>query len=227
MIRESILAAGLGAALSVIAWGTPTPARGCNLGLAFALDSTSSLSVAQVHEMRRGLAAALVHPEVAGLFDAHGVSVYVYEWAGERTQRTIVDWTAPGAAGAAEGALRLAADEAVGRGATAIGEALLHGYAAFLRSGCWDGALNLVADGYGGGDAYVGMGPAAAREQIDRWFPINVVLVAAPHLEADYREWVLQGPAPFVIHAEGPGDFAAVMRRKIVLELALLVGGAE
>ena len=201
--------------------------RDCHIGLIFALDTTSSLNHVQVRSMRTQLAEALIHPEMQQLFDDYRVSLYVYEWAGRNWQDTIVPWTEVGTVGSITAAELLLEPRPIARGMTAIGESILYGYDAFLRSDCWEGVLNLVIDGFGGGDIYYGIHPKLAREQIDPWFPINGVLVGASHLEEKYRDWILQGPAPFIIHAESVDDFGTAIKQKIVFEIALLLENRE
>jgi hypothetical protein len=200
---------------------------GACLGLAFGLDSTASLRREQVLEMRAEFAAALTHPNILRVIDEHSVSIFVYEWGSARQQRTILDWTAPGADGIHAAAATILDDTAMFRGATAIGEALLYGYAAWRESGCYDGAVNLVADGFGRTDSYVGIGQEAARAEIGRWFSINVILIAGGHLDELYRTTVIQGAGAFVVHAEGISDFAETVRHKIVLEIAQLTEGRK
>jgi hypothetical protein len=220
--RATTLGVALATALQAMPSAVPPAAASetCEMGLSFGLDTTGSLSPAMVRSMRSQFAEALTAPEIVEALVAARASIHVYEWSGTRDQTTVVDWTAPGDADA----LAAAAEIVGGRtervsGGTALGAAILYGAAAVDRSGCWDSALNLIADGHGVSDIYIGPPVEVAKLEIDPWLTINAVLIAGDRLVDMYETEVIQGPGSFVLLAEGIEDFGRAIEEKIRREM--------
>lgn len=219
-MTQTFRAATLGIPLVAALGVAPASAEQCEMGLSFGLDTTGSLSPAMVQTMRTQFADALTAPEIVDVIVGARASIHVYEWSGTRDQTTVVDWTAPG-----DPEALAAAAETVGSrtgrvsGGTALGAAILYGAAAVDRSGCWDNALNLIADGHGVSDIYIGPPVDVAKLEIDPWLTINAVLIAGDRLVEMYESEVIQGPGSFIVLAEGVEDFGRAIQEKIKREM--------
>ncbi len=194
------------------------------------MDVSSSVDQAEDQLQRRGLAAALVDPEVVAAFLASDdpVALAVFEWSGRYNQAEILPF----------GLIRSEAD--LTRAAaiiaesprsqvefpTAVGYAL--GHAATLLAGgpdCLTRTIDLAGDGINN----EGFGPAQAYAV----FPFDGVVVnglminggdyvASADLLAFYMGQVRHGPGAFIEVADGFDDYAAAMRRKLLRELMLV-----
>lgn len=223
------LAAGLAACLAAL----PGAASACRLALVLALDVSSSVDAAEDRLQREGLAAALLAPEVrAAVFAAPDpVALYAFEWSGRFDQRRLLDWTVLAGPDDLDRAAAALAQTTRGRSdmPTATGFALGHAVRLFDRvPDCAFRTIDLAGDGI----TNEGFGPALAY----RTFPfagvtVNGLLVddaTAPDraaIRAHYEEEVLHGPGAFLEIAQGYGDYARAMRRKLVRELSVPVFG--
>lgn len=219
MIRAAI------AALSLIA--APAGAAECRLALALALDVSSSVSEAEDGLQRRGLAAALLAPEVEAAFFASPlpVALSVYEWSGRDNQKLLLDWRLIAApADLYDAAARLGRSErSTQEFPTALGHAL--GYGATLI-GRGPDCLYRTLDMSGDGENNEGFEPRQAY----RTFPFEGVVVNGLVIEMPletydtdvaeyYRREVLHGPGAFVEIAESYDDYETALRRKLAREL--------
>ena len=216
-----ILRASLTAALLV--WSTSVVAE-CRLALALALDISSSVDAAEDALQRKGLARALVSPEVqSAIFSVPGttVNLAVYEWSGRYQQDMILEWSnlqsaadVRRAAAIIAGSQRSYADFP-----TAMGYAM--GYAAdvFARAPlCWQKTLDVSGDGVNN----EGFKPRLAYKN----FPLSEVTINGltiggqdEGLAAYYRRELIKGPGAFVEEARDFNDFERAMQRKLVREL--------
>lgn len=212
----------------------PLAAAECRLALLLALDISSSVDMTEDSLQRRGLAAALLAPQVQNAFFASEdyVAIAAYEWSGRYNQEIILDWTIIDR----PAALQEAADR-ISRSTrsynafpTAMGYALGFGSEMMRRSPpCAQKTIDMAGDGQNN----EGFGPLLAY----RDFPfdgitVNGLVVNAADFEAEtglimfYREQVLRGPAAFLEIAQGFEDYERAMRRKLEREISPPVFGA-
>lgn len=211
----------------------------CRLALVLAFDVSASVDDREYRLMMQGTAAALRDPEVrrAALSGAP-VALAAYVWAGAREQAVAADWVLIDSAAA----LARLADRMAGfprpsgdplgswSGRTGVGAALLAGAQLLDRAPvCEARTLDLAGDGVSND------GPETARLE---GITVNALAVGG-NLPLDhdgaidglgdwYARMILQGPAAFVLQADGYEDFARAMRLKLLRELEpLLLGDAR
>jgi hypothetical protein len=205
-------------------------AAGCRLALVLALDVSSSVDAREYELQRKGLAAALLSPDVrhAILHGAPGVvALAIYEWSGERQQQLHLDWTlldsearllsvAQGIAGM---------ERSFTEFPTSMGPAL--GYAARLLRRA-PRCTRQVVDVSGDGVNNYRFGPHEAY----RHFPFDgvtvnglVILGDDPDVLDYYGREVLRGPGAFLEVAQGFEGFETAMRRKLTREIGDIVLG--
>lgn len=224
------------AALSLVGATTKADAAiECRLALVLAIDVSSSVDAAEDALQRKGLAAALIAPEVEAAFFALDlpVALAVYEWSGRYNQEILLDWRL-----IRSGADLVNVAKIIGRSKrshnefpTAMGYALGFG-GQLLASApqCLTKTLDMAGDGQNN----EGFPPAAAYAE----FPfagvtVNGLVVNAADYEAEvslidfYRTEVLRGPGAFLEVAQGFDDYERAMRRKLERELSVQVIGSH
>ena len=212
----------------------PAPAEACRLALVLAIDVSSSVDAREDALQRRGLASALIAPEVVEAFfvSPDPVALAVFEWSGRYNQELLLDWVLLD-----EEADLLAAAERIGFSRrshndfpTAMGYAL--GYAATLLDRapvCAFRTIDIAGDGVNND----GFGPAEAYAA----FPfdgvtVNGLVVNAADFEGEinlipfFQDEVIRGPGAFIEIAGGFEDYAGAMERKLIRELSALAVGA-
>ena len=224
LVRPVLHAAALAATLAAAMAAAPHAAQAqCRLALVLALDVSSSVDPHEDRLQRRGLAAALVAPDVQAAIlsdpDYH-VALHVFEWSGRYQQSTLLDWrllrTAEDIADAAAGlgeSTRTAANFP-----TALGYAL--GHAAAQLADAPDCERKTV-DVSGDGRNNAGFGPQTAYRHFDfSDVTVNGLAIGgtAERLPDYYRREVIQGPGAFVEIATGFDDFQRAMERKLIRE---------
>jgi len=213
-------------------WAPPVWAD-CRLALLLALDVSSSVDADEDQLQRRGLAAALVSPEVQeAIFSVPGQSVAlgVFEWSGRYQQDVTLGWrllNKPSdvveAANAISSSRRPYAEFP-----TAIGYAM--GYAASVFKEAPD-CLAYTLDVSGDGVNNEGFSPKLAYKN----FPLEMVTIngltiggSEDGLAQYYREEVIKGAGAFVEEAADFADFERAIRRKLIQELnAVAIGTLE
>ena len=205
-----------------------------DLELVLAVDTSGSMSKAELLIQRQGYIAALRHADVAAAIATRGaVAVAYVEWAGPDDQRIVVPWTVVSdAIDAARFADRIASaplnpgfSSPPWRGGTSISRALL--FAAGLFS--FDGS-NRTIDISGNGPNNSGGYLAPVRERvIARGITINGLPIARPGARISgypialyYEDCVIGGPGAFAITVDDPARLAAAVRRKLLLEIAVI-----
>ncbi|WP_342777514.1 DUF1194 domain-containing protein [Rubellimicrobium roseum] len=215
------------ALLAASALAGPAGADGCRLALVLAIDVSSSVDAEEDRLQREGLARALLAPEVVRAFLAGDpVALHAFEWSGQRTQ--VPFWpgwvmvedepTLERLAATIAGSPR-STDELP----TAVGAALARGAIA-LRDGpdCRARTIDVAGDGFHN----EGFGPDLAyREFPFTGVTVNALVIGGSDFEAELVRWfeaeVMRGPGAFVEVAEGYGDYARAMERKLLRELGL------
>jgi hypothetical protein len=226
-------------AILAMFWAGGTEAQ-CRQALALGLDVSGSVDSIEYRLQLDGLAAALLRPEVQQAFLAipgTPVRLYVYEWAGETTQHTLIPWVEVNGAGDLAGiadTLR-ATPRQKGEPATAIGQAMLHGATALAQQpGCWRRTLDLSGDG----KSNVGPRPRDLSDARLGDITINGLVIGSMgetvgdrrqaeivDIWAYFKVEVIRGPEAFVEVAVGFADFENAMARKLLKEMQTMVVG--
>ena len=216
------------ASVCALALAAPVGAAECRLALVLAMDVSSSVDEAEDTLQRRGLAAALIAPEVeAAVFAAPlPVAIAVYEWSGRYNQELLVDWTVlqtrADLLGVAETIRR--SQRSHNDFPTAMGYALGYGAGLFQRGpDCYRNVLDMAGDG----ENNEGFPPSAAYAE----FPfggvtVNGLVVQSSDYNTEislteyYQKNVLYGPGAFLEVASGFEDYERAIRRKLEREIA-------
>ncbi len=196
----------------------------CAVALLLLVDVSGSVSPENHRLQREGIAAALRAPALARVVEADApLAVSLIEW--DSTQATVLPWRVLSSAHDLDSAAAavLEAPRAGEYGSTYLGDAIAAGIAALADAPCQ--ADRLVLDVSGDGASNGGADPAAARDRAGALgIQINglpIVTPSEPGVADWYRDHVAT-PDGFVIVADGFNDVARAMRRKVVLEIALL-----
>ena len=200
------------------------PAQACRLALAFALDVSASVDPGEYRLQVEGLAAALKDPEVrsAMLGPAEPVALTAYEWSGAQQQASVAAWTIISGAEKLDAFARTVAGHKrhYSEFPTAIGYAL--GYGAALMEHA-PPCRRRVIDVSGDGINNAGFGPKLAYSNFNfSNVTVNGLVVGGDDLKlvSFYETEVAHGPNAFVEVAADYADYARVMRRKLLRELA-------
>lgn len=201
--------------------------------LVLAVDVSRSMTPNELEIQRRGYAEALVSDEVVSAI-AGGwlgrIALSYVEWAGNSSQRVVVDWTLIETRADAEAfAAKISAHFENAMRRTSISGAI--DYAAWSFDGNGFEGLRKVIDISGDGPNNQGRPVTQARDAaLARGVVINGLplmtkegMGAQWHLEdldAYYRACVIGGPASFVIPVYAWSEFPTAVRLKLVQELA-------
>lgn len=205
-----------------------------DLELVLAVDTSGSMSRADLQAQRQGYVEALRHPDFALAIATRGsVAIAYVEWAGPNDQELIVPWTiVTDATTAASLAERLeAAPLRPGFGSppwqtgTSISNALL------FSAGLFDSPYaSRVIDISGNGPNNIGRPLASVRKQVVAQgitvnglpIPGRVGLDALFPIAAYYEGCVIGGPGAFALAVTDATGFATAVRRKMILEVAVI-----
>ena len=229
----------------LLLFGAGNPARAATAGqvmvdvaLVLAGDVSGSMTPGERQTEREGLAAALRDPDVLATIGSGGlgrIAVTYVEWAGPREQWQVVPWTIIGDRQAAEAfAARLVRAPVVGGKLTSLSAGLLFAARQFAKSGI--SAEREVIDVSGDGPSNAGPPVVPVRDAIVadgitiNGLPVSEAPQDGPHggfyeytgtdIGRYYKTCVIGGPGAFVMPVTDPSQFAAAMRRKLVLEIA-------
>jgi hypothetical protein len=232
-------AAALGA---VLAWALAAQAAPAQIGvgveLVLAVDVSRSMDYGEQTIQRRGYADAFRSAEVQDAILQGGwgrVAITYVEWAGVGSQTVLVPWTLIDSRAAAEGfAARIRAAPLSSRSRTSISAAIRFSAGLFVGNGYR--GLRRVIDLSGDGPNNDGGPVTAARDAaVARHITINGLPLmtnddsigvpfgmwgSIPHLDRYYAACVIGGPGAFSVPVTRWDQFAAAVRRKLVLELA-------
>lgn len=203
----------------------PAEATHCRLALVLALDISHSVDREEQTLQSKGLAAALLSPDVkdAILSPTGAVSALAFRWSGLREQYIVADWTLLDSEAAIEAFATRIAETPLERWGkpTALGRAMA--YARWLHSRNPYSCDARVLDVSGDGVNNEGRPPSVYRAegQLDGMI-INGLVIRNDHPDPlpYYIEHVIQGPGAFVIDIDSYGDYAAAMERKLLRELS-------
>lgn len=197
--------------------------------LVLAVDTSRSMDYEEVRIQREGYVSALGHPDFinavrGGLIGK--IAITYYEWAGEVDTASVLDWqvieTAEDAKAFAE---KLAARPINTQRRTSISAAISYGAAAINSNG-FEG-MRRVIDVSGDGPNNIGAPVAPVRDEaVKAGIIINgLAIMLRPSgtsggLDKYYGDCVIGGPGSFVLPVHDAKDFAAAIRRKLVLEVS-------
>jgi len=211
------------AAISAVAaiWTAASPAYGCDLALALAVDVSGSVDAGEYRLQMQGLADALRDGAVADALAAARARVMVVQWTGSSRQIVAVPWTR--VENYAEAEALAQAVETAPRGwrnfSTAIGAALTFTAAQF---GAVAGCRRRVIDVSGDGTSNEGVEPGRLRDRLWRdGFTVNALAIEGdePDLTAYFWENVIVGDKAFVMTANGYDDYPARIKQKLLREV--------
>ena len=201
--------------------------------LVLAVDVSRSMSDEELAIQRKGYAEALRAPDVLAAVQngmLGRIAVTYVEWAGEYAQRTVVPWTLLADARDAEAiAADIAALDTPSQQRTSISNALLFAADSFDDNGF--AGLRRVIDVSGDGPNNHGRPVLRARDAVTaRGITINGLplmttdamseLWGIDDLDVYYANCVIGGPGSFVLPVLAWDEFAAAVKRKLILEIA-------
>lgn len=207
----------------------PLRAQDTDLELVLMADASGSIDPEELLLQRRGYAQAMTDPDVIAAIrnTAYGsIAVTYVEWAAN--QAVIVDWMridGPEAAAIFAAQLDNPVRRALGR--NAIGAALLRGKDLIEQNDIdgWRRVIDFSGDSV---NNWSGPPIAEARAQVlaagitINGLPLmlNDDMGRAATLEANYRDQIIGGPNAFTLPATRREDFAAAVKRKLILEIS-------
>lgn len=201
--------------------------------LVLAVDVSRSMSDEELTIQRKGYAEALRAPDVLAAVQngmLGRIAVTYVEWAGEYAQRTVVPWTLLATTEHAEAiAADIAALDTPSQQRTSISNALLFAADSFDDNGF--AGLRRVIDVSGDGPNNHGRPVLRARDAVlMRGITINGLplmttdamseLWGIDDLDVYYANCVIGGPGAFVLPVLAWDEFAAAVKRKLILEIA-------
>lgn len=221
-------------ALALILAALPLRAQDTDLELVLMADASGSIDPEELLLQRRGYAQAITDPDVIAAIQntAYGsIAVTYVEWAAN--QAVIVDWTridGPEAAAIFAAQLDNPVRRALGR--NAIGSALLRGKQLIEENDIegWRRVIDFSGDSV---NNWSGPSIAEARALV---LAAGITINGLPlmltddmgrgaTLEANYRDQIIGGPNAFTLPAASREDFAAAVKRKLILEISGLTPG--
>ena len=225
-----------GAIATPIVRSAPAAPQTVDLELVLATDNSQSVDPSEARLQRQGVAAAFRHPDVVRAIQSGSlgrIAVAYLDWSSTPYTRLTLDWRIirdKASADAFADAL-LKAPPGFGQG-TAIGEAL--GLAAQLIELNNIQGTQRTIDISGDGPNNRGRAVFAARDDVvAKGITINGLPVISTgdygqgewgiyygDLENYYRNCIIGGPGSFALAAKGFEEFAAAIRRKLVLEIS-------
>lgn len=197
------------------------------------VDVSRSMTPNELEIQRRGYAEALISPEVLTAINGGmlgSIAIAYVEWAGSRAQRIVQDWAIVRTREDAQAfSDAIAQDHTVGMRRTSISSALLVG-ADYFAANNFTG-LRRVIDISGDGPNNDGSPVMAARDSVvAKGITINGLPLMTREgmggmwtidaLDVYYRDCVIGGAGAFVVPVLDWSEFAAAVRKKLVLEIA-------
>lgn len=198
-------------------------------------DASGSIDNAEIRFQREGYAEAIMHPDV--LYAISGgayarVAVTFIEWGDMNHQKVVVPWmVVSDRASAAAFAETLRTTPRLAYGRNAIGAALAEAQRQ-IENNRFDGHRKVIDFSGDSANSWNGIAVEVARERALRaGITINGLAILCRQracsgspvgydLEEAFSRQIIGGPGAFVVSVDGTDRFAAVVRRKLILELA-------
>ncbi|SMC88702.1 DUF1194 domain-containing protein [Rhizobium sp. RU36D] len=197
--------------------------------LILAVDISRSMDFDELEVQRSGYVAALQHPDFInavqdGLLGR--IAVAYYEWGAAVNSGALVNWQIiSNAEEAAAFAARVKSGSIETLHGTSISSAIDYGYDLFEKNG-YQG-LRQVIDVSGDGPNNRGLPVTPSRDRaLAAGIVINGLAImirpssSVVSLDKYYADCVVGGPGAFVVPVHKPEDFAAAIRRKLVMEIS-------
>ena len=200
-------------------------------------DASLSIDDAEIDFQRQGYADALLHRDVLAAIKrgAYGkIAVTFIEWADESTQDVVVPWmVVDGEEGARSFGRKLLSSPRTAYGMNAIGSALAAGQRQ-IEQNAFEGLRKIIDFSGDSANNWSGIPISVARSRvIGAGITINGLAVlcrdddcggspVAYDLEKAFVEQIIGGPGSFVVTADNAASFSTAVRRKLILELAVL-----
>lgn len=209
-----------------------------DLELVLAVDVSGSIDRDEAALQREGYLAALVHPKVVQAIRSGPmgrIAISYVEWAGDRFQRTAVDWgMVTDEASAQAFASALAASIPTSERWTSISGGIDYAVA-MMDNNPFSGSrrvIDISGDGYNNSGRPV---TAARDDAVAHGITINGLPILndrpgpggwppAVDLDKYYEANVIGGPGAFIVAAETFGTFAEAILKKLILEIADTAG---
>lgn len=211
-------------------------AQDTDLELVLMADASGSIDPDELRLQRQGYAQAMTDPDVIAAIrnTAYGsIAVTYVEWAAN--QAVVVDWMridGPEAAAAFAGQLDNPVRRALGR--NAIGSALLRAKALIEENDIdgWRRVIDFSGDSV---NNWSGPSITQARDEVlaagitINGLPLmmNDDMGRAATLEDAYRDRIIGGSNAFTLPTASRDDFAAAVKRKLILEISGLTPDTE
>lgn len=226
-MRQPILAPFLALTLALLP--LCAAAQDTDLELVLMADASGSIDPDELRLQRQGYALAMTDPDVIAAIrnTAYGsIAVTYVEWAAN--QAVVVDWMRIDGLEAAS-AFAVQLDNPVRRalGRNAIGSALLRAKSLIEDNDIngWRRVIDFSGDSV---NNWSGPTIAQARDQVlaagitINGLPLmmNDDMGRAATLEQAYREQIIGGPNAFTLPTAARDDFAAAVKRKLILEIS-------
>ena len=221
-------------AVPALSAAAPARAVPVDLELVLAADTSQSIDQREAYLQRQGVNAAFRSPELLRAIQSGTlgkIAVAYLDWSGEWNNRIVVDWTVIQDKASGDGfAAAVLKNLTYGEG-TSIGGAIAQAVE-MIESNSFEGTRRTI-DISGDGPANRGRpvhevsDEAAAKGITINGLPIVTEEMGEGDwgdyygdLPAFYRNCVIGGRGAFSLPAKGFQDFAAAMRRKLVLEIS-------
>lgn len=196
--------------------------------LVLAVDMSGSMDMEEAEIQRSGYIAAITHPDFVNAVRAglHGrIALSYFEWAGNVNETSLVNWQVIEDGGdAANFAALIASRPFATRRGTSISNALAYGNR-LIETGSHEG-LRRVIDVSGDGPNNMGPPVGPARDAaVSAGIVVNgLAILVRPSLSGGtldryYADCVIGGAGSFVVPVHRRDDFAAAIRRKLVMEI--------
>lgn len=231
-MAQSVRRLGLSAGLILALGQGVASAEEVDLELILAVDISGSMEYEEALTQRQGYIDALRHPEVvraitSGLLGR--VAITVVEWAGPGIQFNSVPWTVVyDQASADQVADAVTMLPLVQYRGTSISSSLLFASRLFEDNG-FEG-IRRVIDVSGDGPNNMGVSVTFVRDLV---LAEGIIINGLPiminpsgmgfsplGLDVYYEDCVIGGPGSFIVPVDNADQFAAAIRRKLVLEIA-------
>jgi hypothetical protein len=211
-----------------------------DLELVLLADSSGSIDADELQLQRDGYAEALQHPQVLNAIakGARGrIAVAYVEWADAAHQNVLVPWMIiDGAQSASRFAAALERQPRLAWGSNAIGAAIAAAQH-LIETNAFEGDRKVIDFSGDSANNWHGISIAAARSSaLAAGMVINGLAITCRNLgcsgrpmyydlEDAFARTIIGGPGSFVVTADGKTSFEEAVRRKLVLEIAMLPAG--
>jgi hypothetical protein len=208
-----------------------------DLELVLLADASGSIDNAEIIFQRQGYATAITHPDVLGAITSgllQRIAVTYVEWGDHTSQEVVVPWTIIDSAETARGfADALLSTPRLAFGRNAIGSAIRKARE-LIDTNDIRGLRKVIDISADSANSWSGPPVSAMRYEADKaGIVINGLAIlcrsggcggrpVAYDLEAAFASRIIIGPGSFVITVDEETSFAEAVRRKLVLEIAMV-----